>query len=102
MPSANIFRFHRRGKLFQTPAAAFDHWTLSCQLLRSPRSSRRVCTVPPPSEPIPRSQPAHAGGLFLRPISRPERRVLASLHVVPEGSESTEPSGLILSSVAIG
>src|ERR1700730_17856022 len=88
-----MFRSHHRRRLFQKPVGAPGHRMLSDQLLRSPGSSHRVCTVPPQSEAIPQALSGRATGLLPQPIFRLEKQAFALLLVAPEGSEFVKALG---------
>src|SRR5712692_9104881 len=87
MPAGDTFRFRRRRRLSQKLAAGVGRRILSGRLPRSLGSIHRVCIVLPPSEAIPQTQRAHAGGAPPRPIFRQESRAFSLLRAALRGPE---------------
>src|ERR1700746_1327863 len=94
MPASDTFRPRRRGRLSQKPVERAGRRISSDRLPRSQGSSRRVCTVLPPSEAAPRTQWAPAVGAPPRPIYLPESRAFSLLRAALQGPELVvaEPS----------
>src|SRR5580765_1172929 len=95
MHADDTFCFRRRRRLSRKLVEGVGCRILSDRLPRSQRSSRRVCTVLPQSEPIPRTQWAHAVDAPPQPTFRPENRAFSWLRAALQGPELevAEPLG---------